>query len=68
MLPITNIFKYRTRGIVSKSEKRQTRGSGPVDIQVVALVLQDWFRFRCVRRKDMLAYSTTNRPEDGPIL
>ncbi len=35
---------------------------------VVALVCQDWLRFRGVRRKDMLAYSTTNTPEDGPIL
>ena len=33
----------------------------------MALVYPDWFRFRGVRRKDMLAYSTTNTPEDGPI-
>ena len=33
----------------------------------MALVWSDWFRFRGVRRKDMLAYSTTNAPEDGPI-
>ncbi len=33
----------------------------------MALVWPDWFRFRGMRRKDMLAYSTTNAPEDGPI-
>jgi hypothetical protein len=36
-------------------------------IKVVALVCPDWFRFKGVRRKDMLAYSTTNTREDGPI-
>ncbi len=37
-------------------------------IRVVALVCQDWLRFTGVRRKDMLADSATNAPEDGPIL
>jgi hypothetical protein len=39
-----------------------------VTARVAALVCQDWFRFRGVRRKDMSTYSTTNGPEDGPIL
>jgi hypothetical protein len=38
-----------------------------LSIKVAVLVCPDWFRFRGVRRKDMLAYSTTNTPEDGPI-
>jgi len=40
---------------------------GSVGIQVVVLVWSDWFRFRGVRRKDMLAYSTKNTPENGPV-